>query len=110
MRNAWWKAAMASLALSLAVPAFAGDVSFKDPTGDDNGPGTYTYPTDTVYKKGSFDLTGLDVKMKGDKVEFSVGTNVALAPMLGFDLAAYPNVSRWLAELKKRPSFVKAFG
>ncbi|MBK6518132.1 MAG: glutathione S-transferase family protein [Polyangiaceae bacterium] len=49
----------------------------------------------------------------GDRVtiaDIAVGTNVALAPMLGFDLAAYPNVSRWLAELKKRPSFVKAFG
>ncbi len=78
MRNVWWKAAMATLALGVAAPALAADVSFKDPTGDDNGPGSYTYPTDTVYKKGSFDLTGLDVKVKGDKVEFSVGTNVAL--------------------------------
>ena len=43
----------------LAGPALAdGKVSFKDPAGDDNGPGTYTYPTDAVYKRGSFDMTG----------------------------------------------------
>ncbi|MBZ5640680.1 MAG: hypothetical protein LAO51_18230 [Acidobacteriia bacterium] len=27
-----------------AAPVLAQEVSFKDPTGDDNGPGTYTYP------------------------------------------------------------------
>ncbi len=39
----------------LAAAASAQEVVFKDPTGDDNGPGTYTYPTDAVYTKGSFD-------------------------------------------------------
>ncbi|ASJ08317.1 amylopullulanase [Thermococcus siculi] len=28
----------------------------KDPEGDDHGPGTYTYPTDGVFKPGVFDL------------------------------------------------------
>lgn len=42
--------------------------SVEDPVGDDNGPGTYTYPTD------SFDLTGLDVYRDGDLVRFVVAT------------------------------------
>ena len=29
-----------------------------DPTGDDNGPGTYAYPTDSDFHPGAFDLTG----------------------------------------------------
>ena len=62
----------------LAVPAFAQAVEFKDPTGDDNGPGGYSYPTDGVYKPGSFDLTGLKVQLKGDKVSFDVGVNTNL--------------------------------
>lgn len=56
----------------------AQEVVFKDPTGDDNGPGTYTYPTDTVYKTGSFDLTELKVKADGSKVSFDVTVNSAL--------------------------------
>ena len=65
----------ATAALSLAAGLAAQDVSFKDPTGDDKGPGNYTYPTDTVYKPGSFDITGFDVRKKGDKVDFTVTTN-----------------------------------
>jgi hypothetical protein len=70
--------AAAGLGLVLAGGLAAQEVSFKDPTGDDKGPGNYTYPTDTVYKAGSFDLTGLDVKVKGDKVDFTVGLNSTL--------------------------------
>ena len=40
-------------ALLLAGSALAQKVSFKDPANDDNGPGNYTYPTDSVYKRGS---------------------------------------------------------
>ena len=47
-------------------------VEFSDPTGDDNGPGEYIYPTDQVYVPGSFDLTGLTVETKGKNVEFEV--------------------------------------
>lgn len=64
--------------LLLASAATAQKVSFKDPTGDDNGPGTYTYPTDAVYKRGSFDLTALDVEGKGGKVTFDVTLNSPL--------------------------------
>ncbi|MCK4711183.1 MAG: hypothetical protein KAU21_21410, partial [Gammaproteobacteria bacterium] len=53
-------------------------VEFKDAKGDDYGPGNYIYPTDAVYKKGSFDLTKLTVKKKGDKVEFATSVNSKL--------------------------------
>jgi len=67
----------AAVALS-ASTASAQEVVFKDPTGDDNGPGKYVYPTDPVYKPGSFDLTQLRVKQAGDKVTFEVSVNADL--------------------------------
>jgi carbohydrate-binding DOMON domain-containing protein len=70
---------LAAFAAALAGGwALAQEVSFKDPTGDDNGPGKYTYPTDTVYKPGSFDLTDLKVKESGGKVNLDVSVNSAL--------------------------------
>jgi glucoamylase len=36
-----------------------------DPTGDDNGPGTYQYPTDSSFVAGSFDLTRYQVLSDG---------------------------------------------
>jgi carbohydrate-binding DOMON domain-containing protein len=62
----------------LAGPVLGQEVSFKDPSGDDNGPGAYVYPTDKVYKTGSFDLSSFTMKVKGDKAEFQVGVNSAL--------------------------------
>lgn len=44
----------------------------KDPAGDDNGPGNYVYPTDKVYKRGSFDLRGLEIVPQGENIEFRV--------------------------------------
>ena len=41
-----------------------------DPTGDDNGPGTYVYPTDGAFTPHSFDLTQFDVYRDGDQVRF----------------------------------------
>jgi carbohydrate-binding DOMON domain-containing protein len=77
------KTHFASLTLAaslLALPALAADgkVTFKDPTGDDNGPGSYKYPTDTVYKKGSFDLTEVTVDKKGNKIDFTVSLGANL--------------------------------
>lgn len=78
-RKLWKTGTMAVLAgLLLAGSAFAQKVSFKDPANDDNGPGNYTYPTDQVYKRGSFDLTGFDVQAKGNKVDFDVTFNTPL--------------------------------
>jgi carbohydrate-binding DOMON domain-containing protein len=61
----------------LAGSALAQDIVFKDPVGDDNGPGAYKYPTDAVYKAGSFDITEVKISPKGDKVD--VGVSVAAA-------------------------------
>jgi hypothetical protein len=55
-----------------AAPADDGSVTLLDPAGDDNGPGTYVYPTDQVYKKGSFDLRSLEVVQVGNDIEFRV--------------------------------------
>jgi len=69
--------AAAALAF-FASAASAQEVVFKDPTGDDKGPGNYVYPTDGVYKPGSFDLTQLRVKKAGAKVDFEVSVNAGL--------------------------------
>ncbi len=77
-----WSLAAALLALLATAtaaepPAAVGDgkrwgFTFPDPTGDDDGPGTYTYPTDPVYKPGSFDITEFQVVPMGDQTEFRV--------------------------------------
>ena len=48
--------------------------AISDPTGDDNGPGSYTYPTDGAFNAGSLDLTGLEVYEDGDTVRFVAST------------------------------------
>ena len=63
-----------ALALVLAAQATA-QVKFEDPTGDDNGPGAYVYPTDAVYTSGSFDLTGFAMKVKGKSATAEVSVN-----------------------------------
>jgi glucoamylase len=40
----------------------------SDPIGDDNGPGTYQYPTASDFAPGGFDLTGLQVNQTGTDV------------------------------------------
>lgn len=78
-RTRWAVFALAAVAcILLAAPADAQKVTFKDPTGDDHGPGTYIYPTDTVYKSGSFDLTGFSLEVKGKKADVSVDLNSTL--------------------------------
>ena len=76
MRKKLWIYA-AALVL-VAGSALAQTVTFKDPVGDDNGPGTYSYPTDAVYKRGSFDITGFQLKENGAKTDVSVTTNSSL--------------------------------
>lgn len=80
MQHRGWR--VLALASAFAVVAAAGasaqKVSFKDPTGDDFGPGNYVYPTDTVYKPGSFDLTGFEMEVSGKKANFEVTLNSTL--------------------------------
>jgi carbohydrate-binding DOMON domain-containing protein len=67
------------LATLLALGSGAGHaVEFTDARGDDKGPGNYTYPTDGVYKPGSFDLTKLSVTKSGANVDFAVDVNANL--------------------------------
>jgi carbohydrate-binding DOMON domain-containing protein len=73
------------LALAAGVVQ-AQTVTLTDPTGDDNGPGAYIYPTDAVYSPGSFDLTELEVKKKGKNVEFEVSVNQQLEDPWGMDV------------------------
>jgi carbohydrate-binding DOMON domain-containing protein len=64
--------------LVVTAPALAGSVTLTDPKGDDNGPGSYTYPTDPVYKKGSFDLTEVEIKDAGANLEITLGVNASI--------------------------------
>jgi carbohydrate-binding DOMON domain-containing protein len=61
-----------------SVSATAATLEFKDPTGDDNGPGTYIYPTDAVYSPGSFDITAVEITNKGKNMEIKVCVNSKL--------------------------------
>jgi carbohydrate-binding DOMON domain-containing protein len=64
---------LAAVAADAAVTCSAkSGFKFPDPAGDDKGPGTYIYPTDAVYKPGSFDITEFEVVPSGDTVEFKV--------------------------------------
>ena len=60
------------------VPALAAELVFKDPKGDDKGPGAYTYPTDAVYTKGSFDLTEAKLEDDGDAIKVSIELNAKI--------------------------------
>lgn len=61
------------LAALLALGSVAAHaIEFTDPKGDDKGPGNYTYPTDAVYKAGSFDLVKFKAEKNGANVDFSV--------------------------------------
>lgn len=67
------------LASMLALGSTASEaVVFDDPRGDDKGPGNYIYPTDSVYKPGSFDITKVAITKKGDQAEFAVDVNSSL--------------------------------
>jgi carbohydrate-binding DOMON domain-containing protein len=62
-------------ALVLLGCSFAADkLLFKltDPVGDDHGPGSYIYPTNPVFRPGSFDLTGFEVHESESDVIFKV--------------------------------------
>ena len=50
-----------------------------DVLGDDFGPGSYTYPTDSVFTPGSYDLTGFSVGLSGDEMvfEFTVASPIS---------------------------------
>jgi glucoamylase len=47
-------------------------LTVPDPSGDDNGPGTYAYPTSADFHGGAFDLTGLQVNQDANNVYIQV--------------------------------------
>jgi glucoamylase len=47
-------------------------LTITDPAGDDNGPGTYQYPTSSNFTAGSFDLTGFRVSQTATDVYLQV--------------------------------------
>jgi glucan 1,4-alpha-glucosidase len=61
------------------------DVS--DPTGDDDGPGNYAYPTSGDFHAGAFDLTRFEVIDDGTNIVFRVQTR-DLTPTFGSPLGA----------------------
>jgi glucoamylase len=58
-----------------------------DPSGDDNGPGTYAYPTSSAFTAGSFDITRFQVLTK-DGVVYLRTTLRTLAPTFGNPIGA----------------------
>lgn len=76
---------LAILAFSAGI-AQAQTVTFTDPTGDDNGPGEYIYPTDAVYSPGSFDLTEVEIEKKGKNITFEASVNQRLEDPWGMDV------------------------
>lgn len=65
-------------ALSIGPAVSAATLSFADPSGDDFGPGSYTYPKNSVYTSGSFDLRKVELKTKGSKIEIKVTLGAAI--------------------------------
>ncbi len=61
--------------------------STTDPAGDDNGPGTYQYPTSSNFTAGSFDLTGLKVNETATDVYLQISLR-DLAPTFGSNFGA----------------------
>ncbi|MFL5863507.1 MAG: glucodextranase DOMON-like domain-containing protein [Solirubrobacteraceae bacterium] len=47
-------------------------LNVTDPAGDDNGPGTYQYPTSSNFQHGAFDLLGLSVSQTASQVYIQV--------------------------------------
>ncbi|HPL30023.1 MAG TPA: glucodextranase DOMON-like domain-containing protein [Anaerolineae bacterium] len=50
-------------------------ITVDDPQGDDNGPGSYTYPTDGVFEAGVFDITQFTAGYDAKNVVFKVSFN-----------------------------------
>ena len=45
-------------------------LEISDPSGDDHGPGTYTYPTDAVFTAGSYDIQSFQVGFDEQNIVF----------------------------------------
>ncbi len=62
-------------------------LNVTDPSGDDNGPGTYAYPTSSNFAPGAFDITGFQVTQTATDVY--IQTKIRnLAPTFGNSFGA----------------------
>ncbi|WP_267643260.1 glucodextranase DOMON-like domain-containing protein [Haloarchaeobius amylolyticus] len=60
--------ALAEVPYTPMTSSFESLASWTDPTGDDHGPGRYTYPTASDFYDGAFDLAGFSVDESRDRV------------------------------------------
>lgn len=60
---------LASQSVTVKPPAEVATLS--DPVGDDDGPGTYTYPTNGAFQSGAFDLRSFEVAQTPSLYEFT---------------------------------------
>jgi hypothetical protein len=73
-------------------------VGQADPAGDDDGPGTYVYPTNPVYQPGIFDLRSEDVYADGDEVVFVTGIAGEITNPWGGDQISHQRVNVYLGD------------
>jgi glucose/arabinose dehydrogenase/PKD repeat protein len=66
---------------------------FADPAGDDNGPGTYVYPTNSAFADGGFDLTRMEVYSDGDSVRFVTQINGEIVNPWGGDQISHQRIN-----------------
>ena len=74
-----------------------------DPEGDDDGPGTYTYPTNGAFAAGAFDLLGMDVYRAGDDVRFVTKVNGELVNPWGGDKISHQRINIYLGGAEGGP-------
>ncbi|HWE61432.1 MAG TPA: glucodextranase DOMON-like domain-containing protein [Chloroflexota bacterium] len=60
---------------------------YADPSGDDNGPGNYAYPTNSAFVPGAYDLQDFNIHDDGTNYIFTVKTR-DLTPTFGSPLGA----------------------
>ncbi len=70
--------ALWALLLSSATSQAAFSIKFKDPKGDDKGGGKYSYPTDSAYGSGSFDLLEVSITDQGSDIQFDLTFNATI--------------------------------
>ena len=78
MKTKAGRATGAMLLMAFTFTAAAQPVRFQDPVGDDNGPGTYVYPGSEVYLPGSFDMTAVEISLRGRELHVETCVNSEL--------------------------------
>lgn len=73
-KSPWFGVGLATLALGVlfgpaaSAAAQPWSVVLNDPSGDDHGPGDYVYPSNQAFRRGSFDLTRIELKVEGSEL------------------------------------------